>query len=456
MTLVNGKQYKIDITGYTHDGAGVGRINGQVVFVPGALRGEEILVEIVSAKKGIVRGKTIEVITSHPGRVEPECPVYSSCGGCRLQHVSYTEQLKIKDNLVRDTLKRIGGLDDLNIQPVWGMEHPWGYRNKGHFHVGIVDNKIVLGFYEEESHDITPQPCRFLFSKEINKLLSFLEELLNKYKLNINARDSSGLRWIMLRESHSSGEIIVTFISKGEFSSEKEAISQEICRNFSRVVGVCLNYNEKMSGQVLGERTKKIRGKDRIEDRLDPFIYSLSIHSFFQINNIQAQKLYEKTVKLAGFTGTETVIDAYCGTGSISLFLAKKAKKVIGIEVVKEAVEDAWRNAGLNNIQNIEFLKGEAEKIMPILVRKGIRPNVVVVDPPRRGCGKALLESILEVMPERVVYVSCNPATLARDLKHLVAGGYEVREVQPVDMFPQTAHVECVVLMCASSEAGKC
>lgn len=447
MVVNVGKAYSTKITGYTHEGSGVGRINGQVVFVDGALIGEEVLVEVTEEKQKILRGHLLEVITPHFARVEPLCSVYHSCGGCKLQHVDYAEQLMIKRNLVKETLRRIGGLTDIKVNLVLGMEYPWGYRNKGHFHVGLTDEKIVLGFYEEESHDIAPYSCRYLFSEEIITLLAFLEEILNKHKITVYAKDRLGLRWIMIRESSLNREIIITFVSKGEFCSELKSIAREICNKFPNVVGVCLNHNEKPSGQILGEKTEVILGKDRIEDSLGPFKYSISIQSFFQINNVQAQKLFEKAVDYAGLTEKETVVDAYCGTGSISLFLAQKAKKVIGIELVGEAVEDAWRNAELNNIKNVEFIEGEAEKEMPNLVRQGICPDVIVVDPPRRGCGKVLLDSILDVKPKRVVYVSCNPSTLARDLKILTAGGYEVSEIQPVDMFPQTAHTECVVGM---------
>lgn len=444
---VIGNKYGTYITGYTHDGAGVGRINGQTVFVTGALLGEEVLVEITEEKRGILKGDLLRVLAPHAERTEPICPVYPGCGGCKLQHISYAEQLRIKENLVRETLRRIGGMSSININPVLGMDEPWGYRNKGHFHVGCAENRIVLGFYEEESHDLASYLCRHLFSENITKLTAYLEEILNKYKITVFAQDGKGLRAILVRESRANGEILIMFISKGDFSSEQEGIAREICRKFPAVVGVCLNYNDKQSGGLIGANTKVILGKDWIEDRLGAFRYAISMQSFFQINNQQAQILFEKVVEYAGLTGKETVIDAYCGTGSISLFLARKAKKVIGIEIIREAVKDAEKNAALNDINNVEFLEGEAEKIMPNLVRQGINPDVVVVDPPRRGCGKALLDSILYVQPKRVIYVSCNPATLARDLKILAGGGYEVQEVQPVDMFPQTAHVECVVLM---------
>jgi len=439
--------HRLTITGYAHDGAGVGRIDGCVVFVPGALQGEEVIIEITGKKRGVLWGKLKEVVVAHEHRTAPTCPVYSSCGGCRLQHVSYPEQLKIKEGLVRQALKRIGGLDEVKVHPVIGMDNPWGYRNKGHFQVGLVDGRVVLGFFEEESHVLVPHPCRHLFSNTVTALLDYLEEILTSYGVKAADQDTAGLRYVLVRESRAAGDILVVFISSGEFSGQKESIAREICHKFPRVVGICHNYNNRASGQVLGEKTTVIRGKDRIEDRLGPFAFSVSVPSFLQVNNRQAEVLYEKVMEYAALTGEETVVDAYCGIGTISLFLAQKARHVIGIEAVREAVKDAHENAVRNKIENVEFLQGEAEMLMPRLVDRGIVPEVIVVDPPRRGCGRELLDSIIDIRSRRLVYVSCNPAALARDLKILAEGGYGVAEVQPVDMFPQTAHVECVVLM---------
>ena len=439
--------HRLMITGYSHDGAGVGRLDGRVVFVPGALQGEEVMVELTGKKRGVLSGELKTVLSPHAHRITPACAVYSDCGGCRLQHVSYQEQLKIKENLVGQALKRIGGLGEVGIRPVIGMEEPWGYRNKGHFQVGEIEERVVLGFFEEESHVLVPQPCRCLFSDAVTALLNFLEEVLTSYRLKAAKPNRAGLRYVMLRESWATGEIIVVLIASGEFSGHKGEIAREICRRFPQVIGICQNYNEKMSGPVLGDKTTVLFGRDRIVDSIGPFSFSISVPSFFQVNNRQAEVLYEKAVKYAGLCGRETVVDAYCGIGAISLYLAAQARHVIGIETLAEAVADARYNADRNGIKNTEFLQGEAEKIMPRLAAQGLSPDVVVVDPPRRGCDRALLDSIMEVKAQRVVYVSCNPATLARDLKHLVAGGYEVKEVQPVDMFPWTSHVETVVLI---------
>lgn len=483
----------VEITGYTHEGAGVGRIAGRVVFVPGALQGEQVLVEVNGAKrsqKAFLRGKIIEVLKPSSERIAPACGVFAQCGGCQLQHVNYAAQLQIKEEIVRDTLRRLGGFTEIKVQPVLGMANPWGYRNKGHFQVGRRQGKIKLGFFEEGSHSLVAEPCQHLFSPKVTSLVVFLEDLLTAEQVKVAEAEAgvSGLRYVLLRESHATGEILVVFIYSGSYSDKKEDIAREISRKFPEVVGVCQNKNTRAAGTVLGDeyggnsgnnvglgnksdvKAKKdkgnkvdggnrgdrentamqievIWGRDWLEDKIGPFSFVISPASFFQINSVQTAVLYEKVLEFAALTGEEEVVDAYCGIGTISLFLARRARKVTGIEIVPAAVADAQKNAARNGVGNVEFLQGKAEVLLPKMAAQGARPQVVVVDPPRKGCDRALLDSIIEVAPERVVYVSCNPATLARDLRRLVGGGYAICEVQPVDMFPQTGHVESVVLM---------
>mgnify|MGYP005855865117 CR=1 FL=1 len=438
---------KVTITGYSHEGAGVGRIGEQVIFIPGALLDEEVLVEVTGRHKRYLQGRMLDVIKKHSQRQMPPCEVYASCGGCQLQHITYQGQLEIKERIVKETLARIGGLDSVLVQPALGMKNPWFYRNKGHFRVGIDQGRLKLGFVEEGSHDLAPAYCKHLFSFQVTALISSLEDILSKYKVKVAGKKEKGLRHILIRESKATGDILLVFIVSGEFSAEKEKITREICHRNPAVVGICQNFNPKPAGEVMGKETVLLWGKGEIEDRIGPFTFKISPRSFFQVNNVQTEALYEKALAYAGLTGKETVIDAYCGIGTISLFLARKAHKVIGIEYVPEAVEDARSNGVKNAVTNVEFFQGQAEILMPRLVKKGIKPDVVVVDPPRKGCDAALLDSIIAVNTERVVYVSCNPSTLARDLKYLAAGGYQVQEVQPVDMFPWTSHVECVTLM---------
>ncbi|QNB47705.1 23S rRNA (uracil(1939)-C(5))-methyltransferase RlmD [Thermanaerosceptrum fracticalcis] len=439
------KVYKVTITGYSHEGAGVGRVGEQVIFVPGALLDEEVLVEITERHKRFLKGRVLEVIKKHGQRLTPPCEVYASCGGCQLQHIAYQGQLEIKERIVKEALTRIGGLDGVPVQPVLGMKNPWAYRNKGHFRVGISQGKVKLGFVEEGSHDLVSQYCQHLFSPQVTALISSIEDILTDYKVKVATKEEKGLRHVVIRESKATGEILVVFIISGEFSAHKEMIAREICHKTPAVVGICQNFNPKPVGEVMGKKTTVLSGKGEIEDRIGSFTFTISPRSFFQVNNIQTEVLYEKALAYAGLSGKETVIDAYCGIGTISLFLAQKAQKVMGIEYVAEAVKDAQLNAQRNDVNNVQFLQGEAEVLIPQLVKKGVEPDVVVVDPPRKGCDPRLLESIIAVKPERVVYVSCNPATLARDLKYLTTGGYQVQEVQPVDMFPWTAHVECII-----------
>lgn len=459
----------VEITGYTHEGAGVGRIAGRVVFVPGALQGEQVLVEVDGAKrsqKGFLRGKIIEILKPSSERIAPACGVFAQCGGCQLQHVNYAAQLQIKEDIVQDTLRRLGGFTEIKVQPVLGMANPWGYRNKGHFQVGLQQGKIKLGFFEEGSHSLVAEPCQHLFSPKVTDLVKFLEGLLTAEQVKVAEAEAGvpGLRYVLLRESHATGEILVVFIYSGPYSDKKEDIAREISRKFPEVVGVCQNKNTRAAGTVLGDeyggnsgnnvglgntakQIEVIWGRDWLEDKIGPFSFVISPASFFQINSVQTAVLYEKALEFAALTGEEEVVDAYCGIGTISLFLAQRARKVTGIEIVPAAVADAQKNAARNGVGNVEFLQGKAEVVLPEMAAKWARPQVVVVDPPRKGCDRALLDSIIEVAPERVVYVSCNPATLARDLRRLVDGGYAICEVQPVDMFPQTGHVECVVLM---------
>ena len=453
----NKKLYEVNITGYAHDGAGVGRINGQVVFIPETLVGEKVLVEIMGERKGVLRGTVKEVLIPAKERQTPTCGIYAQCGGCQLQHVSYPAQLEIKVGIVKQALERIGGFKDVPVLPVLGMEDPWGYRNKGHFQVGYDHqrNRVKLGFFAEESHLIVPEPCRHLFSPRVSSLIVFLEELLSAFQVKVEVTGvgtfTPGLRHLLIRESKANGEILVVFIYSGKYCEKIRDISREISRKYPEVVGICQSENKRKNGSVLGNKVEIIQGRDWIEDRIGPFIFKISPASFFQVNNAQTAVLYEKVLKYAALTGAEEVVDAYCGIGTISLFLAQRARNVLGIEIVPEAINDARNNAERNGISNVEYRQGKVEKILPEMITNGIagiakrkRPEVVVVDPPRKGCDRELLDCIISVQPQRIVYVSCNPATLARDLRILGNGGYTVAEVQPVDMFPQTAHVETI------------
>ncbi len=435
-----GSVQKVKITDYLHDGSGLGRLSGQVVFVPGALAGEEVLAEVTTQGKGYVQTEVKEVLLAHPSRVSPVCPVYGECGGCGLQHADYELQLEIKRRIVESALHRIGGLRDVAIRPVIGAASPWGYRNKGTFRVGRISGRAVLGFYEEGSHRLVSRHCKHLFSPSVTALLSYLEEVLTEQGFGKEGHvdRNTEIDSIMIRESRYKGETLLVFSCFDELAEEIKRIARKVCDKFPLVVGVCRNNKGKLH---------IVEGRDRIVEKIDHLLFDVSAKSFFQVNTEQAAVLYRKVMEYVGPTGQEPVVDAYCGTGTISLFAAQKARRVIGIESVSEAVRDAKNNAVKNNATNVEFKKGRVEDILPKLVRDGLKPAVVIVDPPRKGCDKRLLEAIIEAGPVRIVYVSCNPSTLARDIKRLAGCGYAVAEVQPVDMFPQTSHVESVVLI---------
>lgn len=445
MTLKIGDLIELNITGYTHDGAGVGRKENQVIFVPGVMKDETVLVEIVEKKKSFLQGRLRNILEKNEERIKPKCTVFEDCGGCQLQHVNYKTQLNIKRQVVQDILKRIGGFNNIEIKPTIGMDNPWHYRNKGHFQVKRVDGYIRLGFFEEGTYNITDTYCQYLFSPEVTKLLGFIEDIFNQYQVKLSQGREKGLKNLLIRESSTNEDILIVFVVTGDFTDKKEQIAREICKNFPQVVGVCQNVNNQGKGIILGNKTQIILGENKIKDQIGPYIFNISPVSFFQVNAVQTEKLYEKVLAYSELTGEETVIDAYCGIGTISLFLAKKAKKVIGIEIVEDAVKDARINAQENGVTNVEFHCGKVESLLPDMTKAGLRPDIVVVDPPRKGCDRSLINCLLEVKPAKIVYVSCNPSTLARDMKLLGEGGYVHEVVQPIDMFPQTGHVECVV-----------
>ncbi|MFD3447622.1 23S rRNA (uracil(1939)-C(5))-methyltransferase RlmD [Microbacteriaceae bacterium 4G12] len=445
------KNEYIDVTfeDLTHDGAGVAKVNGYPIFVSQALVGEQAKIKIIKVKKNYAYGRLVELYKESTYRQDPACPVYKQCGGCQLQHLSYEGQLQAKEKQVRDVMKRIGGLEDVNIHPVLGMEHPWLYRNKAQVPIGEREGGLVAGFYRQNTHDIIDMETCLIQAEENDVLIQKVKDICSKHGVTAynEERHKGMLRHIMARYGQVTGEVMLVFITRTEELPHKDDIIKEIVAAFPSVKSIVQNINNKKTNVIFGETTKVLYGSEYIYDCIGNVKFAISARSFYQVNPKQTKVLYDKALEYAGLTGEETVIDAYCGIGTISLFLAQKAKKVYGVEIVPEAIEDAKRNAELNNITNVEFAVGEAETVIPNWYKQGIQAEVVVVDPPRKGCDEALLETILAMKPKKVVYVSCNPATLARDLKVLEEGGYKTQEIQPVDMFPQTTHVENVVLL---------
>lgn len=448
--VVSGQEVELNIHGYGHEGEGVGRYRDFTVFVNGALQGEMVRVKISEVKKNFARGVLLEVVQPIPERTSPPCPAYRECGGCQLQHLNYPAQLAMKRQRVVDALERIGGLSGVKVQPVLGMNEPWYYRNKVQYPVGMAeDGTITLGFYRQGTHQIVPFAGCLLQPKDMNRIVGGILSLIKEYGVPAyNEQSGTGLlRHVLVRKGFGTGEVMVVLVTNGDNFPQGREIARKIAEDFVEIKSIVQNINTSRGNVILGQETRLLWGQETIVDELDGLRFKISPRSFFQVNPDQTRVLYGKAVEYAKLTGGETVVDAYCGVGSLTLFLARKAKRVFGIEVVPEAIRDAHENAAANQLTNTEFLVGETEKVLPELVAEGIRFDVGVVDPPRSGCERAVLESFAANGVGRIVYVSCNPSTLARDLKVLTELGYETREVQPVDMFPQTYHVESVCLI---------
>ncbi|MEI5907418.1 23S rRNA (uracil(1939)-C(5))-methyltransferase RlmD [Bacillus spongiae] len=430
----------------THDGNGVMKIDGYPIFVPNALPGEKGKVKIIKTNKKYGFGRLISLVEESPHRQEPPCPIYHDCGGCQIQHMNYEGQLKAKENNVRNVMKRIGKLENVVIHPTLGMDEPWRYRNKSQVPVGLQNGELVAGFYAKRSHEIVDMPYCIIQDKRNDEVVSLVKELCKQHGiLPYDEEKHRGvLRHVMVRSAFQTDEIMVVFITKTAELPNKKKIIEAIRTNIPGVKSIVQNVNAKRTNVIFGDETKLLWGEEVIYDSIGQVKFAISARSFYQVNPEQTKVLYDKALDYAQLTGNETVIDAYCGIGTISLFLAQKAKKVYGVEIVPQAIEDAKRNAELNGFRNVEFAVGASEDVIPKWYEEGVQADVLVVDPPRKGCDENLLNTILQMKPKKVVYVSCNPATLARDLHVLEEGGYQTIEVQPVDMFPQTMHVECV------------
>jgi 23S rRNA (uracil1939-C5)-methyltransferase len=433
----------------THDGAGVAKVDGYPVFVPGGLPGEKANIKVIRVTKGYGIGRLVELLERSHFRVEVSQEEAHKYGGCQLQHISYEGQQKFKENQVHQVLARIGKLPDVKVHPVLGMEHPWQYRNKAQVPVGEQNGKLVAGFFKPRSHEIVDSNESLIQLPEVNEAIQTVKQICIELGIKpYNEETHKGdLRHIMARYGKQTGELMVVLITRSADLPRKNQLVEAIVDRLPKVKSIVHNINSRRTNVIMGDRTKVLWGNEVIYDYIGSVKFAISALSFYQVNPDQTKVLYDKALEYAGLNGDETVIDAYCGIGTISLFLAQKAKKVYGVEIVPEAIEDAKRNAELNEIANAEFAVGKAEDVIPKWYSEGITADVLVVDPPRKGCDEALLRTIIEMKPKKVVYVSCNPATLARDLRILEDGGYKTLEVQPVDMFPQTTHVECCALI---------
>ena len=432
------------------DGEGIGKADGFTVFVKDAVIGDTVTAKIIKAKKNYGYGRLMEVLKPSPYRVEPKCEFARQCGGCQLQALSYDQQLVFKTNKVKGHLERIGGFTDIPMEPIIGMDELFHYRNKAQFPVGRnKEGKIVTGFYAGRTHNIIENRDCALGVAENKEVLDRVIAHMEKYGIEpYNEATGKGLvRHVLIRYGYFTKEVMVCLILNGNKLPKEEQLVKSLCE-IPGMTSITINVNKKHSNVILGEEIRLLWGQEYITDRIGDISYQISPLSFYQVNPMQTQKLYAKALEYADLHGEETVWDLYCGIGTISLFLAQKAKFVRGVEIVPAAIENAKENAKLNGLENTEFFVGKAEEVLPREYKKnGVYADVIVVDPPRKGCDETLLETMVEMNPDRIVYVSCDSATLARDLKYLCERGYELRKVCPVDQFGMTVHVETVVLL---------
>ncbi|MGL4109753.1 23S rRNA (uracil(1939)-C(5))-methyltransferase RlmD [Clostridium sp. LP20] len=447
------KEYILDIIAQGYEGEGIAKIDSYPIFIEGALTGERVKVKIIKVKKSYAYGKLEEVLERAVERVVPKCHHYKRCGGCSIQHMSYKKQLNFKFERVKDCISKIGGLSEGLVKAPLGMEeHPYRYRNKVQLPIGKVNGEVVIGFYAPRSHNIIDLESCLIQDEIADKVARLTKGWIKKNNIEPATLDgefnSKGLlRHIMIRRGFKTGEVMVVLVVTTKDIPNLNEFKDLIVENIEAIKSIVLNVNPKNTNVILGEECITLYGSDTIQDYIGQFKFSISPLSFFQVNPVQTEVLYNKALEYADLTGEETVFDAYCGTGTITLFLSQKAKKVYGVEIIEAAINNAKENAKLNNVDNAEFFVGKSEEIIPNLIEEGIEADVIVVDPPRKGCDIKLLEAIGRTKPKKVVYVSCDPSTLARDLKILEEKGYRTVEVQPVDMFPQTSHIESVVLM---------
>ena len=432
------------------DGEGIGKADGFTVFVKDAVIGDTVRAKIMKAKKNYGYGRLEEIITPSPDRVEPKCQFARQCGGCQLQALSYEKQLEFKTSKVRGHLERIGGFTDIPMEKILGMDQPFHYRNKAQFPVGkSKDGRIITGFYAGRTHSIIENRDCALGVTRNKEVLDRVIAHMEKFHIQpYDENTGKGLvRHVLIRYGFFTDEMMVCLIINGEKLPGEEALVKSLCQ-IPETVSVMVNVNKKRNNVILGEKVRLLWGQPYITDKIGEISYQISPLSFFQVNPYQTGRLYGKALEYAQLSGNETVWDLYCGIGTISLFLAQKAKMVRGVEIIPAAIENAKENARLNGFDNTEFFVGKAEEVLPEqFARTGERADVIVVDPPRKGCDETLLSTIIKMQPDRVVYVSCDSATLARDLKYLCERGYELKKVCPVDMFPNTVSVETVVLL---------
>ncbi|GAC91571.1 tRNA (Uracil-5-)-methyltransferase fused to TRAM domain [Anoxybacillus flavithermus NBRC 109594] len=445
--LQQGQQFPLTIKRLGINGEGVGYFKKQVVFVPGALPGEEVVVQATNVYPTYAEGKMVHIRKRSPHRVKPLCPVYERCGGCQLQHLDYNAQLEAKRDIVIQALERHSrfNVKELDIRPTIGMDDPWHYRNKSQFQVGVKKGRVIAGLYSMNSHELIDIDRCFIQHDATNRVTTVVKTILQDLRIPIyHERKKAGVvRTIVARVGFFTGDVQLTIVTATKELPRKELFVAEVKRRLPEVKSIAQNINGQKTSLIFGDETIVLAGESYIQEVLGDFSFELSARAFFQLNPIQTIKLYDEVKKAAALTKNERVVDAYCGVGTIGLWLAREAKEVRGMDTIPEAIDDARQNAERHGFTNVTYAVGKAEELLPKWVKEGWKPDVIVVDPPRTGCDNALLKTILQVKPKTVVYVSCNPSSLARDIDTL-AKQYRVEYIQPFDLFPHTAHVESV------------
>jgi 23S rRNA (uracil1939-C5)-methyltransferase len=445
--LSKNKEYIVDIVDIGQGGVGVGKYEGFTVFVEGGLLQDKVKVKINKSKKNYAVGDIVEIIEKSPFRVDRICSdELKDCGGCQIQELSYNKQLELKTNEVKQVVARIGKLENVDIHETMGMENPCRYRNKAQFPIQNINGEPAIGFYKKKSHDVIPTDMCVIQHDINDKIIKIIKTYIQAYNISIyNENTHTGvLRHLVTKVGFTTNEVMVVLVANGTNLPHLNELASILEENIPGFKTLVLNVNKAKTNVILGKENKVIYGNGKINDYIGDLVFEISPLSFFQVNPVQTEVLYNKALEYAELKENDTVFDIYCGIGTISLFLAQKATKVYGIEIVEDAIKDAKINAKLNNLNNVEFYVGKAEEVVPKMYSEGKTANVVMVDPPRKGCDEKVLDTIVSMQPDRVVYVSCNPSTLARDLAYLDERGYKCIEIQPVDMFPHTMHVECV------------
>ncbi|GIO10074.1 tRNA (uracil-5-)-methyltransferase [Brevibacillus reuszeri] len=446
--LTVGQQMTLTIKSLGINGEGIGYFKRKIVFVDKALPGEVIHAQVTEVKEKYATARLLKVVEKSPARTKAPCPVYEECGGCSLQHMDYKAQLASKQELVIESLRKYARLENPPVAPTIGMDNPWGYRNKAQFQVGKRDGKLVAGLYQTGTHQLVDLETCQVQHEATTAIVRTAKQIIQELGIPVyEERKRTGvIRTVVARVAFATGETQLTLVTATQEIPRVKELILELRARLPELVSIVQNVNTQKTSVIFGEITRELWGRPYIAEKLGELSFDLSARAFFQLNPEQTHKLYDEVKKAAGLTGSELLLDLYCGTGTISLWLAPFAREVRGIELIPEAVEDARKNAERNQATNAQFHVGRAEVLMPQWAKQGVKPDVVVVDPPRTGLDDALIRSLLEVTPKKIVYVSCNPSTLAKDIGKLLAK-YELKHVQPVDMFPHTAHVEAVTLL---------